>query len=111
MNNFILLSNSTLTLVCVPSHAAGTYSLDSAARLLDVHPNLLRYYCLRGLLGEVRADAKAEPSFDETALEEVRQIEHYRRNLGVTRRGLPLLCELRREGDRQQIELRFLRHP
>ncbi len=111
MNNFIFFSNSTLTVVSVPSHAAGLYSLDSAARLVGVHPNLLRYYCRRGLLGAERAETKVEPSFDEAALEEVRQIEHYRRNLGVTRRGLPLLCELRREGDRQQIELRFLRHP
>ena len=54
---------------------------------------------------------ESEPTFDENALHEVRRIEHYRRHLGVGRRAVPLICELRREGERLQIELRFLGSP
>ena len=44
-------------------------------------------------------------------LHEVRRIEHFRRHLAVSRQALPLVCELRREAERQHIEIHFLRGP
>ena len=64
-----------------------------------------------GLIDSRPVPGAAEPAFDEEALDEVRRIEHYRRHLGVSRRALPLLCELRREGERRHIELRFMDGP
>jgi len=56
-------------------------------------------------------DGAAELFFEEGALEEIRRIEHYRRHLGVVRRALPLVCEPRREADRQNIDLLFPGYP
>ena len=109
MTNFIFYHNPTLTLVCLPSGSPAIYSLDTAAHLTGVQADTLRYYCRLGLLGAQRA--AGEPSFDDNALYEVRRIEHHRRHLGVNWRTLPLLCELWREVDRLQAELRFHRGP
>jgi len=111
MANFIFYISPTLAVACTPSAALALHSLDGAARATGVHPEMLRYYCRLGLLGADLAEANGEPTFDREALCEVRRIEHYRRHLGVPRRALPLICHLRREGERLQIELRFLGSP
>ena len=103
--------NPTLTLVCIPAGTPTLFSLGVAADLTGVHPDMLRYYCRVGLLGVDRTGMLHEPAFDEDALQEVRRIEHYRRHLAVSRRALPLVCELRREAERQHIEIHFLRCP
>ena len=111
MTNFIFYENPTLTIICVPASAPTLYSLATAAHLTGVHPELLRYYCQLGLLGDARAEAENDPTFDDNALFEVRRIEHYQRELGVNRQALPLICGLVREVDRLQTEIRFLRGP
>jgi len=111
MTNFIFYANPTLAIVCVPAGVPASCSLESAAHLTGVHPEMLRYYCRLGLLGDQRMESEGDPTFDDHALQEVRRIEHYRRHLGIHRRALPLICELRRKGERLQIELRFLRVP
>jgi len=111
MTKFIFYDNPTLTLVCVPSPAPLLHSLETSARLTGLHPEMLRYYCRTGLIAAHVGEGEGEPVFDDEALEDVRRIEHYRQHLGVGRRALPLVCELWREGERQQIELRFLRCP
>jgi len=103
--------NQTRALVGVPANAPVLFSLETAAGLTGVHPEMLRYYCRLGLLGPGRAEGVREPVFDEEALHEVRRIEHYRRHLAVSRQALPLVCELRREAERQHIEIHFLRYP
>jgi len=108
MSNFILTVNPTLTLVRVPSAPPAFFSLASAADLTEVHPEMLRYYCRVGLLGARRTEPGIELLFDVATLHEVRRLEHYRRHLGVHRRALPLLCELRRAAERLKVELRFL---
>ena len=85
------------------------YSLAVAARLTAVHPDLLRYYCLIGLLGEKLMSPDPATVFDDNALYAVRRIEHFRRHHGVDRRALPLVMGLIREAERLQAELRFLR--
>jgi len=111
MINFTFFSNPTLTLACVADDRPAAFALEDAAHLSGVHPELLRYYSRAGLIETIPGENDSDLFFTETALEEVRRIEHYRRHLGVGRRALPLICELRREGERQHIELTFLRYP
>jgi hypothetical protein len=108
---FTFYANPTLALVCMPPDVPALFSLLDAAYLTGVHPEMLRYYSRVGLLQPIDGVLETEPFFDENALGEIRRIEHYRQRLGVGRRALPLVCELRREGERQQIELHFLRYP
>lgn len=111
VTTFAFYVNPALALVCIPVDAPVRFSLETAADLTGVHPEMLRYYCRRGLLGPHRAEREREPTFDEEAIHEVRRIEHYRRHLAVSRQALPLVCELRREAERQHIEIHFLRCP
>jgi len=108
---FTFYVNPTRALVCVPAETPALFSFGVAADLTGVHPEMLRYYCRLGLLGADRAEMEREATFDEEAIHEVRRIEHYRRHLAVNRRALPLICELRREAERQHIEIHFLRSP
>ena len=111
MTQFTFYVSPARSLVCVPADASALFSLGMAAALTGVHPEMLRYYCRLGLLGASRLEPDGEPTFDEEAIHEVRRIEHYRRNLAVSRRALPLVCQLRREAERQHIEIHFLRTP
>jgi len=101
----------SLTLVRVIATGPATYSLEAAARLSGVHPEMLRYYCRLGLFGEARAQPGTELVFDDDTLFELRRIEHYRRHHGVNRKTLRLICSLWREIERLQTELRFRRGP
>ena len=111
MINFILYSNPTVTLAYVPDGAPAVYSLETAAHLGGVHPSVLRHYCQLGLFGEAMADPMAEPVFDDNALFELRRIEHYRVHHRVSHETLRHLCDLWREVERLQAEVRFLRRP
>ncbi len=109
MSEITFSEQHSVTLVEVVGTARETYSLEAAARLADVHPDLLRHYCSLGLLGADRARADAELEFDDEAIYELRCIEHYRRHHGVNMQALPLLLDLLREVERLNAELRFLR--
>ena len=107
-----LPSPRTLTLVWVREAGPATYSLESAARLGGVHPEMLRHYCRLGLFGDAPSlqGSDAEPVFDDNTLYELRRFEHYRRHHGVHRRTLRLLSSLWRELDQLHTELRLLRN-
>jgi DNA-binding transcriptional MerR regulator len=79
-----------------------------AAHLTGVHPEMISYYCRLGLLDDRPDPVTTRPTFDNDALVEISRIEHYRRYLGVHRRALPLICQLRRECERMRIKLAFL---
>lgn len=111
MTNFTFYANPALTMVCMPTDAPVLFSLDAAAHLTGVHQEMLLYYCRAGLIDALHGIDETELVFEESALEEIRRIEHYRRHLGVGRRALPLVCELQRQADRQHIEIRFLAGP
>ena len=99
-----------LTIVLVTETGRSTtYSLEAAAVLADIHPEMLRYYCRLGVLGEVLARPSAELIFDDDAIYELRRFEHYRQRHGVNRKTLRLLCDLWREVERLRNEVRFLR--
>jgi DNA-binding transcriptional MerR regulator len=109
MTDFTFYANPALTLVCTFPAAPTLFSLEASAGLTGVHSEMIRYYHRLGLIEARRSMWGDELMFDEAALGEVRRIEHYRRYLGVPRRALPLICELRRASERQHFELRFLR--
>jgi DNA-binding transcriptional MerR regulator len=111
MTSLVLHSPDTRTLVCIASSANAAYSLQAISRLTGVHPDLLGYYHQLGLIDAVSEDPVLGLVFERAALDEIRRIEHYRRNLGVQRKALPLMCDLWREGERLHIELNFLRAP
>lgn len=111
MINFTFHTNPTLAIALVSNIAPVYYSLAAAAEVSGVHPELLRYYQRLGLIEAHHGMWEDELYFDREALEEVQRLGHYRRHLGVSRRALPLICELRRESERQHIELRFLDSP
>jgi DNA-binding transcriptional MerR regulator len=87
------------------------YSVEVAADHTGLHPEIIRYYCQSGLLGDEYAEREPDPTFDADALFALRRIEHYRTHHGVNRHALPLLGALEREVDRLEGELRFLRGP
>jgi DNA-binding transcriptional MerR regulator len=107
MSTTVFSEAFTLTLVTSPA----AYSIDTAARLVGVRPELLRHYCKLGLLGEAFARTGAEPIFDDDAIYELRRFEHFRRHHGLNRKTVRLICDLWHEVERLQMELRFLRRP
>lgn len=111
MTSLVLYSTGDQTLVCTTCEAPPRYSLQAVARLSGVHPEMLRYYCRLGLIDGVKEVEGVDPTFDDVSLGELRRIEHYRRDLGVQRRALPLLCDLWRESERCHLALAFLRAP
>ena len=111
MINFTFYTNPTQAVACMPGREPAFYSLDASAQITGVHPEMLRYYLRLGLITAHRGVWEEELYFDRKALEEVERLGFYRRHLGVSLRALPLICELRRAGERQHIELRFLESP
>jgi len=111
MNEPAVSEQYSLMVIHVTESGPATYSMEDAARLGGVHPEMLRYYCRLGLFGEERARPEAELVFDDDSLYELRRIEQYRRHHGVDRKTLRLICGLQREVERLEAELRFLRGP
>lgn len=111
MKQFPPPEDYSLILLSRTDPTATTYLLEEAARLADLHPEMLRYYCRLGLCGEARAQPAAELVFDDDALFELRRFEDYRRHHSVDRKTLRLLCGLKREVERLRAEVRFLRGP
>ena len=95
----------------MPAGLSSHYSLADASLLTGEHAEMLRYYSRVGLVETRHGLLENDLYFDENALHEIRRITHYRRHLGIGLRALPLICELRREGERLEIELRFLQCP
>jgi DNA-binding transcriptional MerR regulator len=109
MSEPVVLEQYSLMVLHVTESGPATYSIEDAARLGGVHPDMLRYYCRLGLFGEELARSEAELMFDDDALYELRRFEQYRRHHGVDRSTLRLICGLQREVERLGAELRFLR--
>jgi len=109
MNESFPAENPSLVLIGAIVVGPSSYSLERAAELAGVHPEMLRYYCRLGLFREKHTTAEHNPVFDDDAVYELRRFESYRRAHGLDRPTLRLICGLKREVDRLQAELRFLR--
>ncbi len=105
MINFIFYENPAVAIVCLPPGAPALHSLEAAADLTGVHPEMLLHYCQLGLLSIKWATSGNEPVFDDRALSEVRRIEYYRKGDGINLQALPLICKLWREIDQLRSEL------
>jgi DNA-binding transcriptional MerR regulator len=105
----IFTKQTSLTLVSVTEVAPATYSLEAAASLAGMHPEMLRYYCQLGLLGESPVGPETELIFDDDSLCKLRRFESYRRNHGMNRKTIRLIFSLFRDIEILQTELRFLR--
>ncbi|MCX6954163.1 MAG: MerR family transcriptional regulator [Verrucomicrobia bacterium] len=101
----------SLTVLRTTTVSSPTYSLDETARLAGLHPEMVRHYCHLGLLGAARTGAGADLWFDDDAVYELRQFERYRKHHRVDRETVRLIFELKREVERLQAEVRFLRGP
>jgi DNA-binding transcriptional MerR regulator len=99
----------SLTVIEVAAPGMAAYTLDAAANMAGIHPDMLRYYCQLGLLGEKFQHPAEEPRFDDNTLYELGWIEYYRNHHGVNRQALTVIFELRRDLQRLQDEVRFLR--
>jgi DNA-binding transcriptional MerR regulator len=111
VSNFVILEGHSLVLSRTEYSGRSTYSLDEAAGLAGVHPELIRYYCRLGIFSAAGGGREGEPAFDDDAIYELRRIEHYRRHYGVNRRALPLICRLLRDVARLEAEVRFREDP
>ena len=102
-------SPQSLTVIEVAAPGVAVYTLDAAADMAGIHPDMLRYYCQLGLLGDKFQHPADESRFDDNALYELGWIEYYRNHHGVNRQALTVIFELRRDLQRLQDEVRFLR--
>lgn len=109
MNEPNASSQFSLVVVGDVGRAMSVYSLAEAARLVDLHPDRVRYYCRLGLFGPALESAETELVFDDDRLYELRRFEHFRQHHGVNQKTLRLLCALWREVEHLRTELRFLR--
>jgi len=109
MNNPTFAEEKSLKLICVTEPGPSTYSLEDAASLMGIHPEMVRHYCRLGLCGEARAMPETDLIFDEDAIYQLRRFEHYRRNNRVSRKTLRLIFSLWRDIELLQTELRYLR--
>lgn len=100
----------SLTLVAANVVGRTTYSLETAAHLAGVHPEMLRYYCQLGLFGEMPVHGGDELVFDDDALYELRRFEQFRQNHAVKRSTLRVISSLWQQVERLETELRFLRN-
>lgn len=100
-----------LVLVGLREAGPSTHSIEDAARMAGIHPELLRHYCRLGVFGGSMADAGAEPVFDDDSLYELLRFERYRQLHGLNRRTARMICNLLREVERLQSELRFCHGP
>jgi DNA-binding transcriptional MerR regulator len=108
MTKFVFHINPERALLLLPVGTTAQFTLDDASHLTGVHPQLVLYYSRLGLVPLNRSARTGQITFDAEALQEIRRIEYYRRHLGIGRRALPLICALRRDAERQHIELKFL---
>lgn len=102
-------SNKQLVLVYGADARPETYSLEAAANLAGLHPEMLRHYCRLGLLAKRDSGGETRMMFDEDDIYQLRRFEEYRRNHGVSRKTLRVIFGLWRDIELLQEELRFLR--
>ncbi len=92
-----------------PEPAREPYSLNTAARLAEVHPDRVKHYCRLGLLPGVPDPESREAAFTDQAVFELRRIEFLRREHGVNLSGIRIILNLWRRNESLVETLRFHR--
>jgi hypothetical protein len=85
---------------------AAAYTVEAAAEISGVQPGLIRYFQSRGIFATVTTTRGGEPVLDDSAIYELRRIEHFRRRYGANRGALEFIHGLLREVERLEAELR-----
>ena len=83
------------------------YVISVAARLLEVHPQTLRYYERAGLLSPSRSQGNIR-LYSSADLEQARQIKRLINDLGVNLAGVEVILRLTRHI--QELELEVAEH-
>ncbi len=83
------------------------YDLATAARLADIHPDRIKYYCRIGLLQETPDPDRERYPFTDQSLYELRCIEYLRLEEGVNLRGIRIILDLARRMESLESALRF----
>src|SRR5438477_11053493 len=75
------------------SNEAGCYIISVAARLVNMHPQTLRYYERLGLMKPRRSSGKIR-LYSERDVERLRQIHGYVDDLGVNLAGVEIIMKM-----------------
>ena len=95
----------------VRSSPGEPYDLATAARLADLHPEKIRYYCRLGLVRDVDDPESGELFLTDHAVFELRRIEYLRRVEGVNLTGIRIILDLIRRTEHLDEALRFHQGP
>jgi DNA-binding transcriptional MerR regulator len=102
-------SSSVQALEPVDPRPGVLYTLEATAHLAGVSRRAVLVYCKSGLVHPIDHPSSGALTFGDDAIRTIRQIEHLRSVHGINLTGVRIIFELRRELDRLQDELQFLR--
>lgn len=91
-----------------PSFDEPCYIISVAARLVDMHPQTLRYYERLGLIEPSRSNGKIR-LYSARDVERLRQIHNYVIDLGVNLAGVEIIMSLTEKMAEMEAEINRLR--
>ncbi len=91
-----------------PNQDEPCYIISVAARLVDMHPQTLRYYERLGLIEPSRSSGKIR-LYSARDIERLRQIHNYVNDLGVNLAGVEIILNLTEKLAEMEAEIRRLR--
>jgi len=91
-----------------PDHHEPCYIISVAARLVNMHPQTLRYYERLGLIEPSRSNGKIR-LYSARDVERLRQIHSYVSDLGVNLAGVEIIMNLTERMAEMEAELTRLR--
>lgn len=87
-----------------PNHDEPMFVISVAARLLQVHPQTLRYYERSGLLKPTRSSGKIR-LYSQREIERLRKIQRLTTELGVNLAGAEIIIDLTERLDKLQAQM------
>jgi MerR family transcriptional regulator/heat shock protein HspR len=94
--------------VDTPNYDEPCYIISVAARLVDMHPQTLRYYERLGLIEPSRSNGKIR-LYSARDIERLRQIHNYVNDLGVNLAGVEIILSLTEKMAEMEAEIKRLR--
>ncbi len=91
-----------------PNFDEPCYIISVAARLVDMHPQTLRYYERLGLIEPSRSNGKIR-LYSARDVERLRQIHNYVNDLGVNLAGVEIIMNLTEKMAEMEAEIQRLR--
>lgn len=91
-----------------PSYDEPCYIISVAARLVEMHPQTLRYYERLGLIEPTRSSGKIR-LYSARDVERLRQIHNYVNDLGVNLAGVEIIMNLTEKLAEMEAEIKRLR--